>query len=91
MHPPDDLVVPSDAGEAWVGGKPMLRSRSTHGTGCAFSSAFLCGLVSGRGPVEAAREAKEYVYRAIDSAPGLGAGRGPLNHLWTRPLKKDVR
>lgn len=88
MDPPDDLVVPSDGEAVWVIGKPLLRSRSTHGTGCAFSSAFLCGLVLGSTPLEAARWAKEYVYRAIESAPGLGAGRGPIDHLWTRPVKR---
>ena len=88
MDPPDDLLVPSAGDPVWIGGWPLLRSRSTHGTGCAYSSAFLCGLVLGRSPIEAAREAKEYVFRAIESAPGLGAGRGPLNHLWTRPVKK---
>ncbi len=88
MDPPDDLIVPCDGEAAWIGGKSRLRSRSTHGTGCAYSSALLCGLVLGRTPVEAARGAKEYVYRAIESAPGLGAGQGPLNHLWSRPIGK---
>ena len=87
--PPDDLLVAPDSEPVWVSGKPLLRSRSTHGTGCAYSSAFLCGLVTGGTPREAAAAAKEYVYRGIESAPGLGAGKGPLNHLWTRPAKKD--
>lgn len=88
MDPPDDLVVPSDGEPFWIGGKSRLRSRSTHGTGCAYSSALLCCLVLGMTPVEAARGAKEYVYRAIETAPGLGTGRGPIDHLWTRPVKK---
>ena len=90
MDPPDDLLVSPDAEPVWVSGKPLLRSRSTHGTGCAFSSAFLSRLVLGDDPLAAARGAKEYVYRAIESAPGLGAGRGPLNHLWPRPLEKNL-
>lgn len=88
MDPPDDLLVPPDAEPVWIGGKSLLQSRSTHGTGCAFSSAFLSRLVLGDAPIEAARAAKEYVYRAIESAPSLGSGRGPLNHLWTRPIEK---
>lgn len=89
MDPPDDLVVPPDAEAVWMTGKPLLRTRSTHGTGCAFASAFLCALVQGSAPADAARDAKNYVYRAMASAPGVGAGRGPLNHLWTRPVRKD--
>ena len=90
LDPPDDLLVSPDSAPVWVNGKPLLRSRSTHGTGCAYSSAFLCELVMGGTPIEAARRAKEYVSRGIESAPGLGAGKGPLNHLWTRPLKKKL-
>lgn len=92
IDPPDDLLVPpvADAAAAptWISGKPFLHTRSTHGTGCAFSSAFLSNLVLGSTAIEAARAAKHYVYRAIEAAPGLGHGRGPLNHLWTRPLKE---
>ena len=88
MDPPDDLMVSAQAGPVWIGGKPLLRSRSTHGTGCAHSSALLCELVLGQAPIDAARAAKEYVYRAIEAAPGFGAGRGPLDHLWTRPARK---
>jgi hydroxymethylpyrimidine/phosphomethylpyrimidine kinase len=57
-------------------------SRSTHGTGCAFSSALLCRLLLGDEPVSAVCAAKEYVTEAIRSAPGLGHGNGPLNLLW---------
>ncbi len=67
--------------ENWLRGE-RIASRATHGTGCAFSSAMLCGLVGGLGGVEAARAAKEYVTEAIRRAPGIGKGIGPLELRW---------
>jgi hydroxymethylpyrimidine/phosphomethylpyrimidine kinase len=60
---------------------PRLRSRSTHGTGCTLSAALAAGLARGRPLRRAAAEAVDYVHRAIAAAPGLGRGRGPVNHL----------
>jgi hydroxymethylpyrimidine/phosphomethylpyrimidine kinase len=62
-----------------------VETTSTHGTGCAFSSALLCRLMRGDEPVEAARAAKNYVRVALRQAPRLGHGRGPLHLLW--PLR----
>jgi hydroxymethylpyrimidine/phosphomethylpyrimidine kinase len=59
-----------------------IDSTSTHGTGCAFSSALLCRLVQGQTPIQAVQSAKDYVTEAIRRAPGLGQGHGPLNLLW---------
>ncbi len=54
---------------------------STHGTGCTLSAAIAAGLAL-RVPLENAVElGLEYVRRALVSAPGLGAGHGPLNHF----------
>jgi hydroxymethylpyrimidine/phosphomethylpyrimidine kinase len=63
-----------------------IETRSTHGTGCAFSSAVLARLVLGDRSAEAVAGAKAYVAEALRSAPGLGHGRGPLNLLW--PLRR---
>jgi hydroxymethylpyrimidine/phosphomethylpyrimidine kinase len=57
-------------------------SRHTHGTGCTFASAVAAGLALGRELPEAAARAQEYVAGAIAHAPGLGHGRGPLDHFW---------
>ena len=59
-----------------------LRSRSTHGTGCAFASAVACHLAQGRHLPEAVLLAKAYVTAAITHAPPLGRGTGPLDHLY---------
>ncbi len=57
-----------------------VESRHTHGTGCTFSAAITALLANGQELVEAIRIAKNYVYDAIRTSPGLGAGSGPLNH-----------
>jgi len=57
-------------------------SRHTHGTGCTFASAVAAGLALGRELPEAAARAQQYVAGAIAHAPGLGHGRGPLDHFW---------
>jgi len=59
-----------------------IDSTSTHGTGCAFSSALLSRLILGDTPLAAVQSAKSYVSQAILRAPRLGHGRGPLNLLW---------
>lgn len=58
------------------------RSKSTHGTGCAFSSAMACHLAQGRGLPEGVLLAKAFVGAAITNAHALGRGIGPLHHLY---------
>jgi hydroxymethylpyrimidine/phosphomethylpyrimidine kinase len=58
------------------------RSNSTHGTGCAFSTALACHLAHGRGLPEAVLLSKAYVSAAITNAHPLGRGVGPLHHLY---------
>jgi hydroxymethylpyrimidine/phosphomethylpyrimidine kinase len=60
---------------------PRVRTRHTHGTGCTYSAAITAGLALGCELVEAVRNARDYVQRAIENAPGLGNGNGPLNHF----------
>jgi hydroxymethylpyrimidine/phosphomethylpyrimidine kinase len=57
-------------------------SNSTHGTGCAFSTAMACHLALDRGLAEAALLAKTYVTAAIAAGHPLGRGTGPVNHLY---------
>lgn len=58
------------------------RSNSTHGTGCAFSTAIACHLALDRGLAEAALLAKTYVTAAISYGHPLGRGTGPVHHLY---------
>ncbi len=57
---------------------PRIHSSATHGTGCAFSTAIACGLARGQNIPTAVTSAKAFVRRAIQCAPGLGHGKGPM-------------
>jgi hydroxymethylpyrimidine/phosphomethylpyrimidine kinase len=54
-------------------------TRSTHGRGCTLSSAITALLATDHSLEDAVSGALEFVHLAILSAPGLGAGHGPLN------------
>jgi hydroxymethylpyrimidine/phosphomethylpyrimidine kinase len=86
LDPPDDLVVSADGEVVWLPGERIV-SQSTHGTGCAFSSALLSRVVMGDAAKEAASMAKRYVAEAIWTATPMGNGIGPMNLLW--PLQND--
>jgi hydroxymethylpyrimidine/phosphomethylpyrimidine kinase len=81
-NPTDLLRLPSGEIHHFTG--EHIATTSTHGTGCAFSSALLSRLVLSDTPIAAVYAAKRYVTEALRRAPGLGHGRGPLNLL--RPL-----
>ncbi len=88
LESPDDLLLLPGGQLAWLAGE-LIASNSTHGTGCAFSSALLSRLVMGDAPLAAAVAAKEYAAEAIRTAVPRGGGRGPLNHLHPRSLPAD--
>jgi len=58
-----------------------IRTLHTHGTGCTLSAAITALLASNIGLREAVQQAKAYIQRAIETAPCLGHGHGPLNHF----------
>lgn len=59
---------------------PRLATRHTHGTGCTLASAIATGIAQ-QLPLEAAiARAHAYVHEAIRTAPGVGKGKGPINH-----------
>ena len=64
---------------------PRIDTTSTHGTGCTLSAAVAAGLAHGRPLERAVADALDFVARAIAAAPGLGRGRGPLNHFVPGP------
>ena len=59
---------------------PRIETVHTHGTGCTLASAIATGIAQGMAPRDAVVRARRYVYRAIERAPGLGHGHGPLDH-----------
>jgi hydroxymethylpyrimidine/phosphomethylpyrimidine kinase len=80
-----DLLVTADATERFE--SPRIDTAHTHGTGCTLASAIATGLAQHLSLHDAVARAREYVLRAIRSAPGYGHGHGPLDHAITvRPL-----
>jgi hydroxymethylpyrimidine/phosphomethylpyrimidine kinase len=78
----DDVLVWSGGIETYA--FPRIRTKHTHGTGCTLSTAIACGLAQHLSLPLSVGRAREYVQAAIETAPGLGKGRGPLNHAVRR-------
>jgi hydroxymethylpyrimidine/phosphomethylpyrimidine kinase len=76
-----DVLADGETGELLILEAPRIETRHTHGTGCTLASAIASGLAQKRPLAEAVRLAHAYVQQAIRTAPGLGAGHGPLNHF----------
>jgi hydroxymethylpyrimidine/phosphomethylpyrimidine kinase len=78
LDPPADLVKAHGNGRGGIVTGTRIVSGSTHGTGCAFSTALACNLALGRNLMDAAKAAKQYVETALKNAPRLGRGTGPV-------------
>ena len=76
----DDLLWRDGAGK-WFRGK-RIDNPNTHGTGCTLSSAIASNLAKGYGLDEAVERAKAYISGALGAMLDLGAGSGPMNHLF---------
>jgi hydroxymethylpyrimidine/phosphomethylpyrimidine kinase len=74
----DVLFEPEHGFHEFTG--PRIETQNTHGTGCTYSAAITAELAKGTALRAAIGRAKEFITRAIESAPGLGSGTGPLNH-----------
>jgi hydroxymethylpyrimidine/phosphomethylpyrimidine kinase len=72
-----DILRTADGAEHRFEG-PRIASRSTHGTGCTLASAIAAGVAEGLTLQGAVARARDYVVKAIQQAPGLGRGHGPL-------------
>jgi len=70
-------------GEYTVFESEKIDSKNTHGTGCTISSAITASLSRGENLLDSVRIAKDYVTRAIENAPKIGKGFGPLYHPTT--------
>lgn len=67
-----------------------IQTKNTHGTGCTLSAALAGLLPQTSNTVQAAKIAKEYLYKAIARSGDLtvGSGHGPVNHFhgWWQPI-----
>jgi hydroxymethylpyrimidine/phosphomethylpyrimidine kinase len=74
-----DTLITREGREAFA--FPRIDTQHTHGTGCTYATAIAVGLAEGRGLEDAITRAVHYLRSAIETAPGLGRGHGPLNHM----------
>lgn len=65
-----------------VFGGHRTESQADDGIGCTFSAAILANMLHGKSAKESVVLAKAYVSQAVARAYAIGAGRGPLNHLF---------
>ena len=59
----------------------FIDTNATHGTGCTLASAIAANLALGKDLVGSVEEAKKFVTAAIRTAPNIGGGHSPINHL----------
>lgn len=58
----------------------FVETSNLHGTGCSFSSAITASLALGYTLEQAISIAKKFIHDALNSAPDIGHGPGPINH-----------
>jgi hydroxymethylpyrimidine/phosphomethylpyrimidine kinase len=77
---PDVLV---SATGVIVMNSPRVETTNDHGTGCSLSAAVCAGVALGASVEGATRDAKSFVFAALQGAAQwhLGRGHGPLDHL----------
>jgi hydroxymethylpyrimidine/phosphomethylpyrimidine kinase len=85
-----DLLLTEEGELIWS--RPRISTPAGHGTGCTLSAALTAGLAAGRPLTHAAAAAVDFVARALADVPGLGTGRGPINHfVGVRPDEPESR
>jgi len=60
-----------------------INTLHTHGTGCTLASSIAAGIANGLPLEDAVEQAERFLHKAIETAPKLGSGHGPINHLHT--------
>jgi hydroxymethylpyrimidine/phosphomethylpyrimidine kinase len=62
-----------------------VHTRHTHGVGCSLSAAIAARLALGHTLLAACSLAKQWLTRALQSAPGIGGGQGAIDHFAPLP------
>lgn len=78
-----DVLIDPDGRAARFDDSRII-TRHTHGTGCTLSSAIATMLGHGQPLEHAVRLGRQFVRRALQAAPGFGAGHGPMGHQAVR-------
>lgn len=78
----DDLYLDKQGQRKWFSA-PRIDTKNTHGTGCTLSAAICANLALGLTPIEACKQAKEYLFEAMQAAKdnSVGKGHGPVHHF----------
>lgn len=58
-----------------------IPTRHTHGTSCTYAAVITAELAKGHPIEKAVATAKRFITEAIRTAPELGHGNGPVNHI----------
>lgn len=85
---PLDVLVEKDEEPVFLRGD-RVETTHTHGAGCTYSAAITAGVACGQTLDIAVRTGKRFMQRAIEGAPRLGSGNGPVDHfaeisIWER-------
>lgn len=83
---PDAVDVFYDGGEFEVLSTPKVGDHAVSGAGCSLAAAIAALLAQGRSPLEAAREAKEFVTRGISQRVESSL---PFDALWQGGLRSN--
>ncbi|HEM3638042.1 TPA: bifunctional hydroxymethylpyrimidine kinase/phosphomethylpyrimidine kinase [Streptococcus suis] len=67
-------------GEVRIISAARIATNHTHGTGCTYAAVITAELAKGRTVAQAVETAKRFITEAIQTAPELGHGNGPVNH-----------
>ncbi|WP_333564548.1 bifunctional hydroxymethylpyrimidine kinase/phosphomethylpyrimidine kinase [Streptococcus parasuis] len=71
-------------GEVRIISAARIATNHTHGTGCTYAAVITAELAKGRTVAQAVETAKRFITEAIQNAPELGHGNGPVNHTTYR-------
>jgi hydroxymethylpyrimidine/phosphomethylpyrimidine kinase len=77
-----DTLVESQGETDWFARR--VDTRHTHGTGCTLASAIAIGLAQNMTMQAAVDRGITFVRKALEHAPGLGQGQGPMGHALGR-------
>lgn len=59
---------------------PLIQTSNLHGTGCSYSSAITANLALGHTLEKSIAISKQFINDALETAPDIGHGPGPINH-----------
>lgn len=63
----------------------IVDTKNTHGTGCTLSSAIACGLAANLNLTSTIKNAKNFVFNALNSKIKIGHGNGAIDHCFRIP------